>query len=218
MALRRRRARALDLAVLQAETAQLQVETLRGELSELHHECARRDVEMLRVLSGLAAATDRLQRQLDEDAIRQDHLARAIERLALFALAPAIGEAALAPSPADQGAGAVIGGSVDPARASAPSIDLTADLDTDWPDEIHGELHGDLPLAPATSDERPLDCEVHLQFGDTWIRGFQIEETIRTAGRTQFRLRRQVDGWVLPELFDEREVRVFTRPVVETPR
>ncbi len=218
MALRRRRARALDLAVLQAETAQLQVETLRRELSELHTEHARRDVEMLRALTGLSAVTDRLQRQLDDDGIRQDRLARSIERLALFALAPAVDEPSLPPPPADHGAGAVIGGSVDPARASPPSIDLTADTTTDRRGGIHGELHGEFPLAPATPHEQPLDCEVHLQFGDTWIRGFQIEETIRAAGRTQFRLRRQVDGWVLPELFDEHEVRVFTRPVVETPR
>jgi hypothetical protein len=218
VALRRRRARALDLAVLQAETAQLQVETLRGELSELHHEFARRDVEMLRVLTGLAAATDRLQCQLDEESTRQDRLARSIERLALFALAPRAGELASAPPRADHGSGRIIGGSVDPSRDWTPTIDLTAEITTDVPDGIHGQLHREVPLAPATADETPLDCEVHLQFGDTWIRGFQIEETIRTAGRTQFRLRRQVDGWVLPELFDEREVRVFTRPVVETPR
>ena len=29
------------------------------------------------------------------------------------------------------------------------------------------------------------------------------------------RLRRRVDGWVLPELFEESEVRVFTQPVVD---
>jgi hypothetical protein len=56
---------------------------------------------------------------------------------------------------------------------------------------------------------------VHLQFGDRWIDGFQIEETVQDGGRTQFRLRRRVDGWVLPELFDESEVRVFTQPVVD---
>ena len=73
----------------------------------------------------------------------------------------------------------------------------------------------DLPVAPATTDERPLRCEVHLQFGDRWIDGFQIEETVHDGHRTRFRLRRRVDGWVLPELFDESEVRVFTQPVVD---
>ena len=77
------------------------------------------------------------------------------------------------------------------------------------------DLTSDLPIAPATRAERPLECEVHLQFGDRWIDGFQIEETIRTGSVTQFRLRRQVDGWILPELFDECEVRVFMQPVVE---
>ena len=56
---------------------------------------------------------------------------------------------------------------------------------------------------------------MHLQFGDRWIDGFQIEETVHDGDRTQFRLRRRVDGWVLPELFDESEVRVFTQPVVD---
>jgi hypothetical protein len=60
-----------------------------------------------------------------------------------------------------------------------------------------------------------LQCEVHLRFGDRWIDGFQIEETVRDGAQTRFRLRRRVDGWVLPELFDEHEVRVFTQPVVD---
>ena len=101
--------------------------------------------------------------------------------------------------------GTVIGGSVDPSRLADASaaIDLT------------GDLFGDLPVAPATRAERPLRCEVHLQFGDRWIDGFQIEETVHDGVVTKFRLRRRVDGWVLPELFDESEVRVFTQPVVD---
>jgi hypothetical protein len=102
--------------------------------------------------------------------------------------------------------GTVIGGSIDPSRLADldSAIDLTADP------------LGDLPVAPATRAERPLRCEVHLQFGDRWIDGFQIEETVHDGDRTRFRLRRRVDGWVLPELFDESEVRVFTQPVVES--
>ena len=56
---------------------------------------------------------------------------------------------------------------------------------------------------------------MHLKFGDRWIEGFQIEETLNGPHGVQFRLRRRVDGWILPELFDECEVRVFTQPVVD---
>ena len=151
-------------------------------------------------------------------------LSRSIERLALFVLAPPVGSARIEPEPAAQGAGTVIGGSVDPSRSGTTAgIDLTTDdtsdrtaaLTADNTAELIADLTADLPVAPATRDETPLDCEVHLQFGDRWIDGFQIEETIRTGSTVQFRLRRQVDGWVLPELFDECEVRVFTRPVVD---
>lgn len=234
----RRRQRAIDLAVLQAETAQLQVEALRTELGALHQELARRDVELISALTRVAAVTDRLRLQTEQD--RDDHrsLTRAIELLTMFIASPppALGAARpfdAAPSPAarteqftevvpDDGvtSATVIGGSVDPSRlhvdpgddlptpevfdvVSGRSIDLTADL------------LADLPVAPSTPEERPLRCEVHLQFGDRWIDGFQIEETVHDGDTIRFRLRRRVDGWVLPELFEESEVRVFTQPVVD---
>jgi hypothetical protein len=206
VAWRRRRARALDLAVLQAETAQLQVEALRAELSDLHHAAARRDIELLSVLSRLTAASDRLNREIEAGRTETDRLSRSIERLALLALAPPVP----APAPGAAGAGTVIGGTVDPRG----TVDLTesATLAAERPPI---DLTTDLPIAPATLAEAPLECEVHLQFGDRWIDGFQIEETLRTSTATKFRIRRRVDGWVLPELFDESEIRVFTRPVVE---
>lgn len=80
------------------------------------------------------------------------------------------------------------------------------------------ELPAEVPVAPATRAEQPLECEVRLRFGDRWIDGFQIEETIHCGTNIQFRLRRRVDGWVLPELFDESEVRVFMQPVVDSSR
>lgn len=204
---RDQRKRADELAALQAETARLQVETLRTELGDLHRAMARRDVELLSALTQVAAVNERLRLQLSTDHTQQTRLVRSIDRLAMFLAAPvvaAIAPAAVVVPPADQGAGTILGGSVDPALAAN---DATIDL-TD-------ELIAELPVAPATRKEQPLACEVHLQFGDRWIDGFQIEETIHTGDLTQFRLRRQVDGWVLPELFDESEVRVFMQPVVD---
>ena len=204
---RDQRKRADELAALQAETARLQVETLRTELGDLHRAMARRDVELLSALTQVAAVNERLRLQLSTDHTQQTRLVRSIDRLAMFLAAPvvaAIAPAAVVVPSADQGAGTILGGSVDPALAAN---DATIDL-TD-------ELIAELPVAPATRKEQPLACEVHLQFGDRWIDGFQIEETIHTGDLTQFRLRRQVDGWVLPELFDESEVRVFMQPVVD---
>jgi hypothetical protein len=192
------------------ETARLQVDLLRDELRGLHHHLARRDVEMLSVLSRLTASTDRLRLSIEQDRGDQRRLTRAVELLALFATGP---DALSAPEPT----ATVIGGRVEPARGPAPAVPLVPEDDTLPPAATAPlDLTADpesLPVAPTTRAESPLQCEVHLQFGDRWIDGFQIEETIRAGDRVQFRLRRRVDGWVLPELFDEAEVRVFTQPV-----
>ncbi len=231
---RDQRKRADELAALQAETARLQVDTLRTELGDLHRAMARRDVELLSALTQVAAVNERLRLQLSTDHTQQTRLVRSIDRLAMFLAAPvvaAIAPAAVVVPSANQGAGTILGGSVDPALAppDAPvstgsAQDLTAanaaptsapSLSTDSTIDLTDELMAELPVAPATRQEQPLACEVHLQFGDRWIDGFQIEETIHSGDLTQFRLRRQVDGWVLPELFDESEVRVFMQPVVD---
>ena len=221
MAWRKRRARTLDLAVLQADTTHLQVEALRTEITMLHHELARRDVELISALTRVANACDGLQLHVEVGQADQARLMRAVDRIGLFLTAPPIitlpAASPPAPPAADHGAGSVIGGSIDPSRVAMPPAENRATHagNTDREPDTTIDLTGDLPIAPATRAEQPLECEVHLQFGDRWIDGFQIEETIRTGSVTQFRLRRQVDGWILPELFDECEVRVFMQPVVE---
>ncbi len=147
----------------------------------------------------------------------------------MFLAAPPLPAATVSLGAADQGAGTIIGGTIDPARTPqlvdvddsppevvAPAIDLTNE--TEFEVESAPELPVEVPIAPITRAERPLECEVHLRFGDRWIDGFQIEETIHGGPNIQFRLRRRVDGWVLPELFDESEVRVFMQPVVDPSR
>ncbi len=220
---RDQRKRATELAALQAETTRLQVDTLRTELGDLHHAMARRDVELLSALTQVAAVNERLRLQLSADHTQQTRLVRSIDRLAMFLAAPVINGTTPTPLPpaADGGAGTILGGSVDPAQApdlESGSSDNRADAvaTRDTTIDLTDELMAELPVAPATRHEQPLACEVHLQFGDRWIDGFQIEETIHTGELTQFRLRRQVDGWVLPELFDESEVRVFMQPVVDS--
>jgi hypothetical protein len=233
---RRRRQHEAELAAVHAESARLQTEVLRTELGDVHRDVARRDVELLRALFEVAAVNTELRRQLETEAANRANLTRAIDRLAMFIAAPAITApidvALQPPAPADLGAGSIIGGTINPGTINPGTINpgtinpgtinlsvAAADVATDGSGETTIDLTADttpeLPIAPATRAERPLACEVHLQFGDRWINGFQIEESIRVGDVTQFRLRRQVDGWVLPELFDETEVRVFMQPVVD---
>jgi deoxyribodipyrimidine photolyase len=145
------RTRALDLAVFQAETTQLEVDTLRNELTgmhvqleELHQQLARRDVELIGALAHVTTVTDQLRVQNEEDRAHHDRLDRAIELLTMViaSSAPALEQSTQAevvdlddslPAPPT-----VIGGSVDPsllARSTTqdPVIDLTAEGATEFP-------------------------------------------------------------------------------------
>jgi hypothetical protein len=209
----------------------MQVNLLRIELTNLHEELARRDIEMLSALSRSSTVNDTLRRQLEAEHANHTRLARSIDRLAMFLAAPPLAAATVSLGAADQGAGTIIGGTIDPAVtphlvevAESPpevvgnAIDLTSETEIEIEIETAPELPIEVPIAPSTRAERPLECEVHLRFGDRWIDGFQIEETIHGGPNIQFRLRRRVDGWVLPELFDESEVRVFMQPVIDPSR
>ena len=54
--------------------------------------------------------------------------------------------------------------------------------------------------------------EVRCRFGDKWVDGFEICEIVRAGGRVRYRLRRLLDGCVLPELFNAADVRCFDAP------
>jgi hypothetical protein len=49
--------------------------------------------------------------------------------------------------------------------------------------------------------------EVRCRFGDNWVDGFEICEVINDPAGVRYRLRRRVDGVVLPELFDASNIR-----------
>ncbi|HET9729815.1 MAG TPA: hypothetical protein VFR41_10365, partial [Acidimicrobiia bacterium] len=49
--------------------------------------------------------------------------------------------------------------------------------------------------------------EVRCRFGDRWVDGFEICETIHDEAGERYRLRRRSDGTVLPELFAADAVR-----------
>ncbi len=89
----------------------------------------------------------------------------------------------------------VIGGSM-PAGPE-PHIDLVA---------AESATH-DPALATLASAKIHIAVEVRGQFGDRWVDGFEICEVMATPSGPRYRLRRQRDGVVLPELFDATNIR-----------
>jgi hypothetical protein len=61
------------------------------------------------------------------------------------------------------------------------------------------------PASPPRSIE--IAVEVRGRFGDRWVDGFEICEVMTTPEGPRYRLRRQRDGVVLPELFDATNIR-----------
>ena len=146
MAWKSQRTRTLDLVLTQAETAHEHVQGMRDELtrlnrdlSELHGELAKRDVELIDALARTTALTDQLRVQNEQDRAHHERLDRAIELLTMVIATnatPNILETATTP-PAEvtdavsvqTTAPTVIGGSVDPTRLNDDPtvIDLTID-------------------------------------------------------------------------------------------
>jgi hypothetical protein len=56
-------------------------------------------------------------------------------------------------------------------------------------------------------DGRDTGVEVRCRFGDRWVDGFQVCETIHTDAGERYRLRRVLDGTILPELFAANDLR-----------
>ena len=146
MAWKSQRTRTLDLVLTQAETAHDQVQGMRDELtrlnrdlSELHGELARRDVELIDALARTTALTDQLRVQNEQDRAHHERLDRAIELLTLVIATnatPNILEPATTPQAevtdvvsVETPAPTIIGGSIDPTRLNDDRtvIDLTID-------------------------------------------------------------------------------------------
>ena len=73
--------------------------------------------------------------------------------------------------------------------------------------ESHGQksIGGSIAPGPLSADGR---IEVRSQFGNRWVSGFAIHEVILgDDGSVGYRLRRGTDGFVLPAVFPESDVR-----------
>jgi hypothetical protein len=82
----------------------------------------------------------------------------------------------------------------------APYIDLVSA-------ESEREPVASTRLASLRTDPADIAVEVRGQFGDRWVDGFEICEVMTTPSGPRYRLRRQRDGLVLPELFDATNIR-----------
>ena len=83
-------------------------------------------------------------------------------------------------------------------------------------------MHQPAPMIDLDDDDHDTMVEVRCRFGDRWVDGFEVCETIHTDAGERYRLRRRLDGTILPELFaasDIRHVETFAElePAVEVP-
>jgi hypothetical protein len=69
--------------------------------------------------------------------------------------------------------------------------------------------------------EKETRVEVRCRFGDRWVDGFEIFDVVTDAFGIRYRLRRRIDGVVLPELFlatDIRHIETFAELDPTQPR
>jgi hypothetical protein len=133
--------------------------------------------------------------------IEADRAERRLMIEALTRLARSLGEAVVAPSAAN--GERVIGGSM----PAGPGV-----LDIREPDERGLDERGldEHPLDERILDEQDLGdhaVEVRCRFGDRWVDGFEICDVVNDSVGVHYRLRRRIDGVVLPELFDAADIR-----------
>jgi hypothetical protein len=136
--------------------------------------------DLVRVLEVVARMCDHVIEYLEAD--RKERVLM-VETLGHLARAVGANNGTAAATPVTPAREHVIGGSVD--AGPEPVVDLTV------------------------AEHQPTRVEVRCRFGqnDHWVDGFDVIETVGTADGPQFRLRRQRDGAVLPQLFDAASIR-----------
>jgi hypothetical protein len=133
--------------------------------------------ELVRVLDVVTTMCDHVIEYIEADRAERRLMIEALTRLAR-----SLGDAVAAPSASNSER--VIGGSI---PAGPDMIDIRED-----PPVV--EL-GDRPV------------EVRCRFGDRWVDGFEICDIVNDSDGVRYRLRRRIDGVVLPELFDAADIR-----------
>jgi hypothetical protein len=158
-----------------------------------------RDADLVDALKRVAEAYDLVAERIEADRLERSALVDAVARLAA--------------SPSTRGAGSlvphsgqsVIGGTITPSLSLAPqSPGDNGETPSDMARRAGVGPAQDRPLAGAPRSD---GVEVHCRFGGRWVSGFEVYEVVENAGTVRYRLRRRSDDWVLPTLFDEKDVR-----------
>jgi hypothetical protein len=71
-------------------------------------------------------------------------------------------------------------------------------------------IGGSMPTGPEPMidlRERETAVEVRCRFGERWVDGFEIFEVLHNDTGIRYRLRRRIDGVVLPEVFGAADIR-----------
>ena len=141
---------------------------------------------------------DRVERRLMVETLTQlGHVITegAATAIAAAAVAPSIGRALDAPTAESfEAHERVIGGSMPAGPETGPRPTRS------------GTRSGREPWKPGAS-AMEIAVEVRGRFGDRWVDGFEICEVMTTPDGPRYRLRRNRDGVVLPELFDATSIR-----------
>jgi hypothetical protein len=170
-----------DIRALLDRQADAQEETLDA-LRGLRDDVVSHDAEVVRVLELAVNVCEHVIECVDTDRAER----RAIVD-ALTALTAAINwqsESRLAaPKNGHVIGGRVLAGDAELLHEPAPTMDIEID------------------------DGRDVGVQVRCRFGDRWVDGFEVCETIHTDAGERYRLRRVLDGTILPELFAANDVR-----------
>ncbi len=134
--------------------------------------------ELVRVLEAVTSMCDRVIEFVEADRAERHLMIEVLTKLSRSVTTP---EPTPAPAPAPNGNGngeRLVGGSMVP--GPDPAIDLR---------------------------ERETAVEVRCRFGERWVDGFEIFEVLRNELGVRYRLRRRIDGVVLPEMFGAADIR-----------
>lgn len=146
--------------------------------------------ELVRVLGAVTTMCDHVIEYIEADRAERRVMLEALTRLTRALEAPP------ASRRVDTSNGErLLGGSV-PSGPTPPRA---------TPDNAEDEYVIDL-TAEADADRETM-VEVRGRFGDRWVDGFEICETVPDGRSVRYRLRRILDGAVLPELFDAADIR-----------
>jgi hypothetical protein len=172
-----RRAEIQGLLDAQAHTQLALLDALR----ELRGDVVTHDAEVVRVLELAINVCDHVIECVEADRNERREIVDALAAIARSLSAPPAPIAIPTNGHARIIGGRVLGGDDNLMHEPVPMIDLT--------------------------DAHDTSVEVRCRYEGRWVDGFEVCETIHTDTGERYRLRRRLDGTILPELFAAADIR-----------